>query len=246
VPADQAYVDRLLELRIAHEIHTSERRSFRGCRRRWDWIYRQNFYPTTTPKPLEFGIAYHAAMEVLHSPTTWKLPAKVIGSLAEKTFVDTCNDQRKKYLRMKDLYALEGEEAEDYDERIKLGRGMIWYYVNNQLADLREEYTPTHTEVSFDVPLLDEQGNQVFCKCVPCRKGFARAGGSAKLGPWFGNPVVISGRVDLIVYDKDGNYWIWDWKTAARLSTQEVFLELDDQIATYVWALRMGDLVVQF
>jgi len=42
------------------------------------------------------------------------------------------------------------------------------------------------------------------------------------------------------VYDKDGNYWIWDWKTAARLSTQEVFLELDDQIATYVWALRMG------
>jgi hypothetical protein len=237
IPED--YDIRLIKLRVVHEVHTSERKSFRGCRRRWHWIFRENYYPTTTAKPLEFGIAYHKAMEVLHDPKTWMFSHLVLGALAEKAFVDTCKDQLKEYLRAKDVYGLEGDESADYEERMRLGRGMIWYYVKNQLPALQAEYTPTHVEVSFDVPLT-ENGIQLRCKCPTCRKSFARAGGSKTLGRWYGNPVVISGRVDLIVYDQSGNYWIWDWKTAARLSATEVFLELDDQIATYCWALRVG------
>lgn len=221
---------------ITHQIHTSERRSFRGCRRRWSWIFQGNYYPVTTAKPLEFGIAYHKAMEVLHNPTTWKFNPKVLGALAEKAFVDLCEKQRKDYLYAKQQYVLEGPDADDYAERVDLGRGMIWYYVDKQLADIQKKYVPTHVEVSFDVPILDENGNQLYCKCKLCRKKFAKAGG----GPWRGNPVVVSGRVDLIVHDMQGGYWIWDWKTAAQLSTSEIFLELDDQIATYCAALRKG------
>jgi hypothetical protein len=88
--------------------------------------------------------------------------------------------------------------------------------------------------------MTDEYGNQLFCRCKGCRRYFARAGGTKKFGPWYGNPVVVSGRVDLVVYDQYGQYWLWDWKTAAQLSTNEMFLDLDDQIATYVWALRRG------
>ena len=234
------YDQHLINLRVVHEIHTSERRSFRGCRRRWHWIFRENYYPMTTAKPLEFGIAYHKAMEVLHSPETWMLNHLVLGALAEKAFVDTCKEQLAAYLKARDMYGLEGDESRDYEERMALGRGMIWYYVHNQLPALQKEFTPSHVEVSFDVPLLDEDKRILRCKCPTCRKSFARAGGTAKLGKWYGNPIVISGRVDLIVYDEYGNYWLWDWKTAARLSTSEVFLDLDDQIATYCWAIRIG------
>jgi hypothetical protein len=231
-----SYAQDLIARKLMHEIHVSTRRSFRGCRRRWDWVFRQNIYPVTTAKPLEFGVAFHKAMEVLFNPTTWKFPHNVLGALAEKAFVDVCEKQRKEYLEAKALYALEDDQQHDYDERITLARGMIRYFVERQLPALQQEYVPTHVEVSFDVPMLDEKGNQLYCKCDLCREAFAQAGG----GKWKGNPVVYSGRVDLIVHDMQGGYWIWDWKSAAQLSNTEMFLELDDQVASYCWALRVG------
>jgi PD-(D/E)XK nuclease superfamily len=226
------YVEDLLRRKITHEIHTSERRSFRGCRRRWKWVFIDNYYPPTTAKPLEFGIAFHVAMETLFNPTTWKFNHLVLGALAEKAFVDTCETQRKKYLANKDEFMLEGEDATDYDELIRLGRGMLKFFVERQLSKLQQEYTPTHVEISFDVPLYVD-GKPLLCKCRACRQAFSRAGG----GKWFGNPVVYSGRIDMMVRDKNGYYWIWDWKTAAQISDQDMFLELDDQVASYVWAL---------
>lgn len=231
-------VDEMVAAGITHEIHTSERKSFRGCRRRWDWIFRQNYYPQVTAKPLEFGIAYHKAMEVLHNPRTWKYTPVVLGALAEKAFVDTCERQRKAFLHQQGQQGLDVQDSLDYDERIELGRGMIWYYVDNQLAEMQAKYVPVLTEISFDVPLSYEDGSQIFCKCKQCRTKFAKAGGSKKNGPWRGNPVVISGRIDLVVHDMRGDYWLWDWKTAAQLSTSEIFLELDDQVATYCMAIR--------
>jgi hypothetical protein len=177
-------------------------------------------------------------MEILWNPSTWKFNHLVLGALAEKAFVDTCEEQRRDYLRNKDLYCLEGEEAADYDERIALGRGMLKYFVEKQLPELQELYVPVYTEASFDVPLLDENGNVLLCKCKACRQAFAKAGGSAKLGRWYGNPVVFSGRVDLIVHDMEGYYWVWDWKSAAQFGDIEMYLELDGQVTGYVWALR--------
>jgi len=231
-----AYVEDLLARKITHEVHTSVRRSFRGCRRRWNWIFRDNLYPPTTAKPLEFGVAFHVGMEVLFNPTTWKFNHLVLGALAEKAFVDTCEKQRKEYLRNKDLYVLEDDEQHDYDERIALGRGMLRYFVENQLVAIQQEYVPTHVEVSFDVPLYDN-GKVLLCKCRTCRTAFAKAGG----GRWRGNPVVFSGRVDLIVHDMQGGYWVWDWKSAAALTSDlDIYLELDDQVVGYVYALRRG------
>jgi len=229
-----SYDEELIARGCKHEIHVSEARSFRGCRRRWYWHFRQNYNPPITPKPLEFGVAYHLAMEVLHNPKTWKFPHDVLGALAEKAFVEECRRQKKEYLRQREAYGMDASEEEDYEERVTLGRGMIRYYVTNKLPELQAEFTPTHVETSFEVLLKDEQGNTIYCKCSNCRLVFSKTGG----GRWKGNPVVFAGRVDLIVHDSQGDYWIWDWKTAAQLAQQEVFLELDDQIARYVWALR--------
>jgi hypothetical protein len=228
-----AYVRSMMARKLTHEVHQSELRSFRGCRRRWNWVFRDNYYPPLTPRPLEFGIAFHKCMEVLHRPETWTFDHNVLGSLAEKAFVDECKDQKQKYLDAKDLYALDDDQEHDYEERMALGRGMIWYYVKNKLPEIQQTYVPISVETSFHVPLMDD-GEYIFCKCRRCRKDFARSGG----GQWFGNPVVYSGRTDVIVHDMFGNYFIMDWKTAAAFRDIEEYLVLDIQVASYVMALR--------
>lgn len=60
---------------------------------------------------------------------------------------------------------------------------------------------------------------------------------------WKGLPVTFGGRIDMLAVDIYGRYWIFDWKTAARLSTGDPgspddFLWFDDQITGYCWALR--------
>jgi len=65
------------ERRLVHEIHTSERGSFRGCRRRWDWIFNQNYYPKMTPKHFDFGTAFHKALE------TYRMPKRLVGTETE-------------------------------------------------------------------------------------------------------------------------------------------------------------------
>jgi hypothetical protein len=37
---------------------------------------------------------------------------------------------------------------------------------------------------------------------------------------------------------RNGGYFVWDHKTAGQLAKDDGFLQLDDQIGTYVWALR--------
>src|SRR3954465_12983134 len=56
---------------LSHEIHTSEIRSFLGCRRRWNWAYRERIVPEISARPLQFGIAFHIAMETFYNPHFW-------------------------------------------------------------------------------------------------------------------------------------------------------------------------------
>ncbi len=227
------YVRNMMERKLVHEVHQSELRSFRSCRRRWHWVFRDNYYPPLTIHYLEFGVAFHIAMEVIHRPETWKFDHSVLGSLAEKAFVDECKRQKKAYLDAKDLYALDDDKNSDYEARMALGRGMIWYYVKNKLPEMQRTYVPVAVETSFDVPLLDN-GEYMFCKCKRCRRDFVKAGG----GKWRGNPVVYSGRTDMIVHDMRSNYYILDWKSAAAFREIEEYLELDTQVGSYVMALR--------
>lgn len=52
-----------------------------------------------------------------------------------------------------------------------------------------------------------------------------------------GTDYLYQGRIDLVVQDSEGLYWIWDHKTAATLGSTE-HLELDPQTRSYSWAFQ--------
>lgn len=214
-----------------HEIHTSMRRSFKGCRRRFGWIFRDNWYPVVTAKPLEFGVAYHRAMEVYYDPITWHLtknPAtqKVLVQMAEAEFVKVCMDQKQKFLRLANVPYLTEDVETDYNERLELGRGMLRYHLGQ--APEIDNFTPVRVEVPFEIPVMGPGKKQLFCRIPNCRQ---HPDGPA--------PVTFNGRIDCLGEDRDGWYWIIDWKTAARLNVdRHEFLYLDDQLSGYTLALR--------
>ncbi len=237
-------VDSLIEQGLVHEIHTSERRSYRACRRRWDWIFRQNYYPKMTAKPLEFGVAYHKAMEVYYDPETWDWDRQVIAASAIIEFVKVCEEQLKNALEQSDQLYLDEDVEEDYKERVELGKGMLKYYFNEVAPVEDRGWKPVKVEIGFMVAIPDPRtGEYIMCRCDQCwEKWFKTNAGDPGFkdnrAVWPGLPVVYAGRLDMLAQDDRGNYYIFDWKTAARIATDYEFLYLDDQIVSYCWALQ--------
>lgn len=278
-------INDLISKRLVHEVHTSERKSFRGCRRRWGWVFLDFYYPRTTAKPLEFGVAFHNAMEVLYNPDTWHFPDRqVVVNAAIQTFINTCEEQKKKYLQnIDEAYMTDIEAEEDYEERVELGKGMLNYFANEVAPKTDAGWKPLKVEIEFIVPIQnpDEPDQYMFCTCNRCRvtqkqylendpdlhnalggevtvefrrmqsldRGMhweIRVGGEQAIWqPWEGLVVTLAGRIDMLAEDPNGNIWIVDWKTTARLARgdasgqdRDEFLDLDDQIGSYVMALR--------
>lgn len=258
-------VNDYIEARLTHSVHTSERRSFRGCRRRWDWISRQFYYPRVTPRPLEFGVAFHAAMEAGYRNRLGLFldpdPSATL-AIAEATFKSVTRQQREKYIRLNG--GIDETMDDDYKDRVVQGIGMLKYYFGKLYPDIDQvegfgRLKPIKVEIKFEVPIRNpETGEQdLWCKCDWCWRRYVKhmqidgedwnGGLEAAYGLWKGLPVTYGGRLDILFEDEFGNYWIGDWKTAARLSGIDVndeYLELDDQITAYVWALRMLGLPV--
>src|SRR5205809_7390678 len=91
-------VEDYIDADLTHSVHTSGRKSFRGCRRRWNWIFNEFWYPTTSAKPLEFGVAFHTAMETLYAPLLWDKPRDIVLEMSIQAFRNECEKQFEKYL----------------------------------------------------------------------------------------------------------------------------------------------------
>jgi hypothetical protein len=270
-----------IEAKLTHSLHTSERLSYRGCRRRWNWLFNDRMYPTTTAKPLEFGSAFHKGFETLYDPVMWNRGDRETQLIqAELAFKNMCNEQKHEYL-VKNDGQIDPEVEQDYAERIELGVGMLRYHWNNVSPRLDATLKPIRVEIEFEVPINGPDGEELWCKCHNCWNMWKNSDAGTKhhnifqeqnnVRPasfelstkhfrdiivsaeevenlyhndfWRGLPVTYGGRIDCLMEDEYGRLWIVDWKTAARLSGQEVqdspdeFIQLDDQITSYCWAL---------
>lgn len=198
-----------------HVIRTSDRLAFKRCRRAWNWssYQRENLRPIVVPKPLHFGIAWHEGMATYYDPSFWHLSRKEATEMAVARFLATTLEQKQHYLDIEaDLpYDLEVE----FNERVTLGVAMMRHY--GKWAPTVDRFTPIRIEQEFEVPIM-YQGKQLMCVC-------------------HGWPVFYRGRLDGIVQDEFGYYWILEHKTAAKLGSTN-HLVLDEQCGSYACALK--------
>lgn len=261
-------VNSLIEKNLVHSVHTSSRLSFRGCRRRHHWIFVDGYYPTVTPKPLEFGKAFHVAMEKYYDPQTWH-DRDTASAIAQAAFVQVCKDQYAEYLKL-NQGSVDPDAKADYKERIQLGLGMIRYYTKYVSPEHDTNFKPVKVEIEFEVPIKSPEGKYLWCKCGRCLQRWnnywrsqdeteTTSTGGKLVDPedpvevmgWLGLPVTYGGRIDMLAEDELGRYWVFDWKTTSRMTgesgSDDDFMLLDDQITSYCWALwTLGLPVVGF
>lgn len=225
-----------------HCVHSSERRAFRGCRRRHDWAFRQHWGVSTNAEPLEVGIAFHKAMEEVYNPDTWaKTSDDTKLERAIKVYRDTCEKQRTAFLKATKQTKLTVAEGDNYAERIELGVGMLTHYIREVHPKADKWFTPVAVEVPFSVPLYWPEHPATTQRFAARPGDVMRCYNSGQCGQRhpIGAPVTLNGRVDALLEDNIyGGYLVADWKTAAQLIVNGEFLQLDDQITSYCAALQ--------
>lgn len=180
-------------------------------------------------------------MEAIYQPETWETTSdQEKFTAASKVFIESCEQQRDRFLEVTKQRDLDKPHGDDYADRITLGLGMLEYYVFNVHPEADKFYKPVGVEVPFSIPLTYpdgirlpadvEVGETMTCSNSPIC-------GQTHPNP---APITLNGRVDALLEDKiNGGYYIIDWKSAASLINDGEFLQLDDQITSYCAALEL-------
>jgi hypothetical protein len=210
---------RLAELpdgRRAAIIRTSDRISFKQCRRKWAFSshLKQNLAPTQLAAPLWFGSAIHYALEDYHGYNYFGRPTEA--------FKAYCLATARNYKR--DL-------PPDAKEHYELGIQMMDYYPDTWLEGYGRKPDATYwdqdpttgelipqVEVNFEIPIPVEN--------YPILRAYCE-----RLGI---DVVLYRGTLDRVAIDEYGHLWIVEYKTA-KVYQQQHFLT-DPQVTTYVWA----------
>jgi hypothetical protein len=103
------------------------------------------------------------------------------------------------------------EQMAMINETVELGTGIMEHYADwCRIEDDKFFNKVIHTEHEFSVPILDYSGNPVGVNYV--------------------------GRIDGVVEDATGAYWLLEHKTAIGTDTSK--LPLDEQVGSYIWAAQ--------
>lgn len=198
-------------------VRTSDRLSFKGCRRRWNWVSdnREGWKPISIAPALAFGSDIHIGLETYYEPTTWSVPREQILPLTISAFLTSMKDRKLLYLKTTKRESLDDAEQEEYLETQELGKGMLTGYA--KWAPKHDDFKVVATELKFEVPLFTYYD-------IDCVKEELE--------------VIYQGQIDLLVQDSDGRYWIVDHKTTSRWEDNMAFLEMDEQMGSYQWALQ--------
>ena len=222
----------LIERRLFHEIHVSEIREFQKCNWAWYWKYMEKWYPLTHAKPLEFGTAMHAAMEARYNPKYYD-QKDIAEALAITTLADTNQKQFEAAKAAKGIF-FDESVVDDYNERRDLGIRMLQYYFE-AIVDKEKDFKPVAVEQNFIVP-IDYGMGQLYCYCAQCQQKW-EANFMHEAGWFAGLPVVLEGKIDLILEYDNGKVWVRDWKNIGRFSDTVEWLDNDLQLNLYLWAL---------
>jgi hypothetical protein len=200
-------------------IRTTDRGDFKRCRRMWNYksALRLNREPVKLNRNLGFGIGIHKGLEAFYHPDNFNATIEERALLAVAAFVTDMKSQRQAEDQATGGIDLEREE--EYKDMVKLGTGMLNNYAKWAVKE-DDGWKPVAVERKIQVHLVDPKDHK----------------------PLFihERPVVYQVRVDLLARDSDGLLWVWDHKTAAHVSGDTQFLDVDTQLTTYALVVGMA------
>lgn len=247
-------------------IHTSDRATFKACRRKWNWSSpaRNNLtrrvdvfgiYP-----PFWFGTGVHYAIEKYYNPAytedivvafeTW-YNMQINGGVITPDELGEYADRNPKLLD-NGLYRVEGladlmpyYDADEFDEYLNTGIGMLTYY--KEYAASHDNFTVIAVEQNFSVPITDENGNAIYMRDSRDEPDGWEPNFDLEnaLGPLYRiddgmleKQVHARGRMDQVIQDNEsGRHGLRDYKTTSRVDDDYFrHLDLDEQCTTYSWA----------
>jgi hypothetical protein len=196
---------------MVRPIHTSDRATFKKCRRRWEWSspMHRNLRPKRqfgVAMPLYFGSAIHKAIELYYHPVLKRDPVETFATVWKEGFVNEKGEIEIEGTRLLEKLAPEwyASEIEMIEEHYELGMGMMEFY--KLYSELNDDFDVVATEHVFEIPLFDN--------------------------------VVYKGKMDAVIRNRDtGEYGIIDHKTTAKMG-EDYFekLDMDEQCTSYIWA----------
>lgn len=254
-------------------IRTSDRRTFRRCKRKWEYTasLKRNLQRKGAEQNINFwfGSAIHFAMEDYHGWNRFGDPRRALDAYYKAFNPD--------------------ELPEGHEHHYNLGMGMLsyyltWYARHNAMPEFETIWFDEHKNVvppftpgavpaveqQFYIPLgtkvivdakdddiyaIYEEDRIVYDDGFKCPGKFIKT--SSTTGIWsceesYGCPIddtkivhrdcnIISifyhGTMDRLCIDRNGNWWVMDYKTAKSADTNK--LDTDDQIAAYLWAAEI-------
>lgn len=190
------------------EIHISDVRTFRSCRRKWDWtsLLRRGLEPIVTYAPFFTGRAIHESFEDYHA--------------GKKPLLEAFDEYVKRELKV--LEELNGslwpQEQQTLDEQVTLARALLMHYLMWQEVDdgvYRDSNLEfLELEYDFSVPARTPDGN---------------------VSDKFSYGGKFDGFVHHIPSD---TYWLWETKTTRSIKEFLRSLPTDEQSALYLYAAR--------
>ncbi len=248
-------------------LHTSDRATFKACRRRWYWSSpaQSNLVPKTSVygiyEPFWFGNGIHYAMQHFYDPRLKEDPEVAFdtwfnlqwngGIIAEHELTEFSDrqpfvgdDGHWRIAGLADI--LPNPEDEKWEAAHQLGLGMMRFY--KEFAEREDDFTVINSEHLFSVPILNPAtGNALYMedtRVMP--KGWEP---DYTIGNEYGplhqeglKQVHARGRMDLIVQShKTERFVLIDHKTVGAALTDAYFrhLDLDEQVTTYSWAAEI-------
>lgn len=207
-----------------HSLSPSNISDYRRCRRYWNWARREELEPNKPVRALDDGTAVHKAFEVYYDPEHWQdTNRSVRADFAILHFQATMRDSLK--LVRSRGYEPSEEELADFNKSYEVSTGALEHYFAR--AAKLDRFTPIAVEHHFKVALLDVEPDsdrwiQAYCKCC-----------SPPRELW------ISGKIDMVAEDEDGDLIIVDWKHVGKFANIEPYLSLDEQQSMYMLGYQL-------
>jgi len=231
-------------------IHTSDRGTFKKCRRKWEWnspsrrnlMRRVDVFGLTIP--LWFGSGVHFALEQFYHPVLRHDPVESFltwyniqyhGGIVTQDWIPRVLDPKPVKLedgkwKVKGLnILLPYEDHSEIEAHRELGEKMLKYY--KDYSRRYDNFEVLATEHDFSVPIWD-YANDCILKAIDVREESPNYGKNLE--------VHYRGRIDTVWVDEQDKHGIIDHKTTSHVGDDWLkSLDLDEQVTSYNWAAEV-------